>query len=843
MRQMNTLCLNWQLTALPPATSDPALVPSTLAPHSGQHEAQLPPADDARWLPARVPGGVLQALLEAGAIPDPFYAQNETQVAWVGESDWLYRTEFSAETLTPGERAELCFDGLDTFARVWLNGQLILESDNMFVPQRIDVSGLLKSENTLSILFGSAWHAGRELQAAHGGPQPLWNGDASRLHVRKAQYHYGWDWGPKLIDAGPWREIRLERFVARIAEVQPYTSLSDDFRWATVDVRAQLAGNHQGATLRLTLIGPAGETLGEHHAPAAELVERTFVLEEPQLWYPHTLGEQPLYRLVAELLSDGGPLDARDVRFGVRDIQIRQEPVAGQAGRSFTVVVNGQESFIGGANWIPGDSLLGRMTPQRYRAGVAAARAANLGMLRVWGGGIYEDDSFYTACDELGVLVWQDFMFACGLYPAHPAFVESVRQEAVANVLRLRPHPCLAVWTGNNEDYQIAYSQGRYHAELAPEDESAMPARVIYERLLPAVLAEHDPGRYYQPGSPFQGEDPDDVTLGDRHTWDVWGRDARPARDYRELGGRFVSEFGLAAAPHPDTLRSVLPPGEWRWDSPSFLSHLRAEQGLERLQKYAAPYGPLPESLDDFIYVTQLAQSEALDCAYRIWRRGWGVPGGRAVSGALVWQLNDCWPVTSWALIDSAERPKPAYYAVRRALEPLTVSLWPMEGGGAELWALNAHAQARQLTLELCAFAPDGTPLPAERRAASLAPNACTELGIFAPPGEGTVIGARLLDGGGTVLARATLFPESGQARAADPGLHFERVGKRLHVRANRPARGVWLDLPDLPDNMLDLLPGEVRELDAPALPDTFEARFWGGVQQVVLAESLVTGD
>ncbi|MBX0330738.1 glycoside hydrolase family 2 protein [Oscillochloris sp. ZM17-4] len=782
------------------------------------------------WLPATVPGGVFAALLAAGRIPDPFFGTNELDVQWVGEADWLFRCAFalSDEDLAAGPGA-LCLDGLDTFATVILNGRQVHSGDNMFAPARVDVSGLLRAgENELGILFESAMRRGKLIEAERGRLH-LWNGDASRLYVRKAQYHYGWDWGPTLMDAGPWRPVRLELGAARIAELRCPAEVADDLEAADLPVTVSLEGA-EGLRVRLALISPGGALADEASVDVSDgAASHSFRLEEPQLWWPNGYGAQPLYRLEATLLREGEPLDRRELRLGLRRLRLVQEPLEDAPGTSFCFEVNGTPIFGGGANWIPADSLINRIAPERYRAWVDLAAKANMVMLRVWGGGVYEDEAFYQACDERGILVWQDFMFACGMYPAHPEFQASVRAEAQAQVKRLRHHACLALWCGNNEDYAIAESVGKYDARVTSNlAASAFPARAIYEELLPEVCAQLDPARPYWPGSPYGGSSSADQTVGDRHSWDVWHGQMAPYQHYPRYTARFVSEFGMQAAPHMRTVEEFAPPEERRPGSRSFEFHNKAfdvgkgiADGPRRLAVYISDTVGATGEMEGYIYASQLMQAEALAAAYAGFRRGWGGPGRAHCGGALVWQINDCWPVTSWAIVDWRLRPKPAYFILRRQLAPLSLNMAHTEGG-AQIWAVNGGLGAVAAELELTAYALGGARRELGRRSVELGPNRATELGGLPAVGPGEVIGARLLRGGET-LARAALWPEPLKyLELRDPELRVERLGDdRLRVSADRPAKGVWLDAGDgveWSDNMLDLLPGDPQELTAAGL-------------------------
>ncbi len=793
------------------------------------------------WLPAQVPGSVQQTLLGAGLIPDPYYGLNEKEVQWVGEKDWLYRSSFQvSEIMLAKPHLDLCFDGLDTFATVYLNGEKILISDNMFVPYRVSVKDKVKlGDNELVIHFESPWRCGREIEAQQGR-RPHWNGDSSRLFVRKAQYHYGWDWGPVILCVGPWRDVYIESYETRIADVETKTKLSPDFKQAELDVMMSLEGLQSDVTLEL--YSPDGKLLeaknakhnkglqrslqqqvvAGHHShgdngmiPPVEdssllgttdggELRETFSLAHPQLWYPHGYGQQPLYKLVVKIQTG----TTKELKIGFRDIQIIQEPVKDEAGSSFFFKVNGIEMFVGGANWIPDDLLLNRISDERYRERITQARDCNMTMLRVWAGGIYEPDIFYDLCDELGLMVWQDFMFACGIYPIHSEFLENVKREAEANIKRLRHHASLALWCGNNEDYAIAESIGQYGEK---GDASQFEARAIYEKLLPEVCAKLDPTRFYWPGSPYGGPNSFDQTIGDRHTWDIWHGPMVPYQQYTRYEGRFVSEFGMQSYPSLQALESVTPEHERFPQSRTVLHHNRAAlpdgtpDGHRRIAVYISDNVRDPVTLSGYVYSTQFIQAEAMKYAYSGFRRRWGASGKRAVGGALVWQLNDCWPVTSWAIVDSFGIEKPAYYAIKRELEPITLGLW-RTNEGCEIWATNRKETSRAGTLELRAYNFAGQEISNEKRQVTLNPNSATEFGHWNIK-DAMVISARLLNET-FVLARATLWSEPFKYYdLPNPELTIEPLSAtQLKLSVRKPVKGVWLTAA-CDDNFLDLFP------------------------------------
>jgi beta-mannosidase len=771
------------------------------------------------WLAATVPGVVHQDLLTQGVIPDPLHGMNEEKVQWVGENDWLYRCQFSLPTFaaTPGTTV-LCFDGLDTIATVWLNGTKILTSENMFVAHRIVIDSYLQSgQNELIILFESVLRYGKEREAALGKLM-AWNGDSSRVYVRKAQYHYGWDWGPCILTAGPWLPVRLEHYVARIADIHCPVVVAEDLKSAQLPVQLEieLCEPLSDVTATLALYDPDGELIEQMQSSVtSSMLASTFVLHDPKLWWPHGYGTQPLYRLAITLEQHGTLLDRREQTIGIRHLRLIQEPVDGEDGTTFRFEVNAVPIFCKGANWIPSDLLLPRVTTERYRAHLQRAVDANMMMLRVWGGGIYESDTFYDLCDKLGILIWQDFMFACGVYPAHQEFLDNVRSEAESAVRRLRHHPCLALWCGNNEDYMLA---GSINIPIHGAIGSEFPARAIYERLLPEMCAALDPIRPYWPGSPYAGEQSNDALKGDRHTWEIWHGSMAPYQDYPRYAGRFVSEFGMEALPQPATV-AEFGPSAMRYPGGQALDyHNKADNGTLRLMKYLCENVRVPADLDRFIYATQLIQAEALTIAVTNWRKLFGGPGAYRCSGALIWQLNDCWPAISWSIIDDALRPKGAYYAVRRAFAPVALAARRNEHNDVSIWATNDTGEHIQARLHISSWGLDGTLAGEEHRTITALPYQSTELGTTSIlVDDEHVLNMRLVQDT-TVVARATLWPEPLRyLTLRDPAIHVEPLSTgEVHIRADYPARGVYLNASDTvewDDNFFDLFPDESRTI------------------------------
>jgi beta-mannosidase len=570
----------------------------------------------------------------------------------------------------------------------------------MFIGHRVEVRHLLcPTNNKLEITFESAYEKSESLRAERGHLL-CWNGHYGRVYVRKAQHHFGWDWGPSFVTCGPWKPICLERYLCRVADVKVDIDVSSDLAEAalTVNIATEPSVLPSYAFLEVQLTDPDGTVLDARKIEADSQPTR-FQLSRPRLWYPHTHGEQPLYQVKASVRSDedgDAVLDNKTQTIGIRRIELIQSPL--KEGSTFYFTCNGIPMFMGGSNWIPGDTFLPRVTPAKYKRWIDMAVRGNQNMLRVWGGGIYEADAFYDECDRRGIFVWQDFCFACGQYPSDKAFVDSVKEEATQAIKRLRSHPSLIIWAGNNEDYQIANEGLKHDMTLPPEEwpNSTFGARTTYEKVLPELVEEHSPGTIYWPGSPFGGVDNNsDRTIGDVHIWNVSSGMLLPYQRYPDVTGRFVSEFGMLSCPSVETIKESFlgDSGDAHPQSRAFEFHCKASSYEKRMFTCMGENFRLAFDTETYVYLTQLLQSEAMYYAYRGWRRQFE---GRECGGALVWQVstdllqilledvlgtnghyqtNDSWPAVSWAIIDYYERPKMAYYAICRALKPVATGV------------------------------------------------------------------------------------------------------------------------------------------------------------------------
>ncbi|KGM13266.1 beta-mannosidase [Cellulomonas bogoriensis 69B4 = DSM 16987] len=645
-----------------------------------------------KTVPAQVPGSAHTDLLAAGLIPDPYVDRNEEELVWAHRTTWRYATDLHVEPPADDERVDLVMRGLDTVATVAIDGHEVLRTVNQHRSHRVDVrdrlaSGAARLEVTFASALEHAEAVERELgRREHVYPHPF-------NMVRKMACSFGWDWGPDLQTAGMWRPVGLERWrVARLAQVRPLVTVEPGQHGVagTVTVHVDVersglpapSGDTDEVPLRLDVRvqGPVGEPGGRpasatvELAPGATSATVAVVVPDVALWWPRGYGAQPRYDLTVELATvDGHDVLARvERRIGFRSVHVDTEP--DEHGTPFTVHVNGRPVFVKGANWIPDDHFLTRVDRDRYARRIDQAAAANLNLLRIWGGGIYEDEDFYDLCDERGMLVWQDFLFACASYPEEEPLRGEVEAEARENVVRLMSHPSLVVWNGANENIWGFVDWG-WPLQL----QGRTWGLGYYTELLPRVVAELDPTRPYSDNSPFSPHvpyterHPNDPDHGTHHQWECWNR--QDYAHYRDDVPRFCSEFGWQGPATWATLTRAVPPDALHKESPAFLLHQKAEDGNGKLDRGLGPHLPVPEDFEDWHWATQLNQARAVRHALEHYRSWWP-----RTAGVVVWQLNDCWPVTSWAAVDGDERLKPLWYALRSAYAERVLTVQPRGG-------------------------------------------------------------------------------------------------------------------------------------------------------------------
>ena len=642
--------------------------------------------DGGKRYPCTVPCSLYETLFREGEIPDPYRSENEWDATAVSDRDAAFETRFDVpREILNADRAVLCFEGIDTLAGVYLNGLLLGHTDNMHRTWEFEVRDTLRSTNNLlRVEISSPTRYIADMQEK----RPIWGVDSTMAgypHLRKAHCMFGWDWGPKLPDLGIWRSVTLRGYTAgRIKHVY-YTQRHED-GVVRLTCKADI-GNWTGAplTARCTITAPDGETV------SAELVNglAEITIRQPKLWWVQGLGSQPLYSCRVELLQNGSPVDMHERRIGLRTLTVSQE--ADQWGKEFCFINNGLKVFAMGANYIPEDQIAPRVTKERTRKLLEACKAANYNFIRVWGGGWYPEESFYDWCDENGLIVWQDFMFACSAYRLTPQLENTIRAEIRDNILRMRNHASLGLWCGNNEIESAWESWG-----LPDDPEAKADYLRLFEEIIPGLLKEYDPETFYWPSSPSSGggfRDSSSNRAGDMHYWAVW-HNFKPIEAFREFYYRFCSEYGFESLPDIKTIRSFADEKDLELNSHVITAHQKCTQGNEKILYYLAQMVNYPYDFERLIYCSQLVQADCIRSNVEHMRRA----RGRCM-GSAYWQVNDSNPVISWSSIDYFGRWKALHYAARRFYAPLLLSCDDTDPSRPVLYVTNDTPNDKKLTV------------------------------------------------------------------------------------------------------------------------------------------------
>ncbi len=688
------------------------------------------------WRAAQVPGVVQTDLLAAHLIPDPFYSDNESRLQWIGLTDWEYRTTFQVDAGTlQHEHVDLIFDGLDTFAEVFLNDQPILAADNMFRRWRLPVKPLLKlGPNTLRVVFRSPVTSMiprvKALPYILPSVSTVNEGNeenvATAPYTRKAAYQYGWDWGPRFLTIGIWKPVwletwdgaRIENLHIRQRKTTPQIAeLSSELEIeASMPMTATLTVDYADLAQEAVPRATSKKRSGQPGADTTTVTQTVQLdrgmnhvsvplrIDSPKLWYPAGYGAQDRYRFSATIESGKAVLASATVNTGLRLVELRRVP--DQWGRSFTFVVNGIPVFAKGANVIPFDSFPSRVTPEQHRRILQAARDAHMNMVREWGGGVYESDDFYDICDELGLMVWQEFMFGGDMVPGDLAFQQNVQAEAVRQVKRLRDHPSIVLWCGNNEieaGWQVWADRLAFKESITPPQRERVwqDYVVLFHDIIKSVVEQYGAPTPYWPSSPSADfeEPPNGQDNGDMHYWGVWHA-LEPIDNYNLQDPRFMSEFGFQSFPATRTILSFAPADQLAIDSTAMMSHQKNHGGNERILTYMLREYPEPRDFASFIYVSQVQQAEAIKAGAEHLRRN-----RPRTMGALFWQLNDCWPVASWSSIDYFGRWKALQYYARRFYADLLISPFAHDGT-VDVFVVSdkVHATSGDVRMRLLTF-------------------------------------------------------------------------------------------------------------------------------------------
>ena len=779
---------------------------------------QFREANKDKWYPATVPGSVNTDLLNNKLIDDPFYRDNEKKQQWIGKTDWEYRTSFAVtQDVLKHKNLELVFEGLDTYADVYLNDNVLIKADNMFRTWRVNCAELLKAgENTLRITFRSPINEVLPLMSKLSYQLPAGNdqGEKTSPFTRKAPYQYGWDWGPRFVTSGIWRPVFLEAWdSARVTDLhiaQKAVTKDNASLTAQVDLVSATATDAE-----LVIEDTGHKVVTAKQAVKLSVGSNHFSLDfdiaKPALWWPNGLGAHPLYTFRARILVGRQVADEKSVSTGLRSLEVRQENDSW--GRSFTFIINGVPVFAKGANWIPADSFPTRISAEKYRWLIKSAADANMNMLRVWGGGIYEADDFYRMCDEMGILVWQDFMFACSMYPGNQEFLDNVRAEAEDNVRRLRNHPSIAIWSGNNEIEGAWFNWGW---------KQTLPSSVwddyqkIFDGVLKEVCGELDPSRLYWPSSPHGGlpDDPNSLKSGDTHSWKVW-HFAAPFTDYQKEFPRFMSEYGFQSFPQIETVESYALATEHDIQSPVMMAHQRHPRGNQLIKEYMLREYAAPKDFESFLYVSQVLQAEGIKVGAEHLRRI--MPRNM---GSLYWQLDDCWPVASWSSIDYFGRWKALQYYARRFYSPVLLS--PIvEADNLSFYVVSDLTQPTSGFVNVELRDLDGQKVMAFRRDVTIAP--LKSESYFSIPiksllsgrdPKGLMIYAELVADGKTISANEYFFEPFKSLSLPTPQINLEvtrvRSGYKITVTSDKLAKAVYFSAKAdgfFSDNYFDLFP------------------------------------
>lgn len=815
---------------------------------------------DTLWSDAKVPGTIHQDLLNHNRIPNPFYGMNEEAVQWVENEDWMYRTSFVVtEEQLNRDAAVLELDGLDTYADVFLNGALILRSDNMFVGHKVPVKSVLrKGENRLLIRFRSAVKEALPQWETNGFDYPADNDHSSKrvsIYTRKAPYSYGWDWGIRLATCGIWRPVRL--VFSDIARIEDYYvhQASVSASKADVDNRLEITNvtsQPVSALLKVAYHYTANDTKEVQKQielrPGENTVSLPVMIDNPHLWMPNGWGEPSLYKFTASVSVDGVEVASQERQVGLRSIRVVMED--DEHGKSFYFEVNGHPMFAKGANFIPDDALLPNVTPERYKRILEDVKAANMNMLRVWGGGIYEDDKFYDEADRNGILIWQDFLFACTTYPHDPLFLKRVEAEAEYNIKRLRGHASLAMWCGNNEIYEGVRYWGwknKYTAEAFAEMNRGYD--VLFRQLLPDMVKRFDSDRFYMHGSPYEANwgRPESWKIADSHNWGTWyGR--KPFESFDSEIPRFMSEYGFQAFPEMKTIRTFAEEKDFELESLVMNAHQKATIGNALIKQTMGLYYKVPAKFEDLVYVGLVLQGHGMRHGIEAHRRN-----RPYCMGSLFWQLNDSWPVVSWSSIDYYGNWKAMQYQSQRAFAPVLINAIK-EGDDLCVYLISDELQDRddvRLTVELMDF--DGKSHGKWTQNGKLTANTSM---LFLKKRVDEFLSKQ---DAATSFLRFTLKAKNGAALADEvfyfaypkdqkfPEARIETSVKKrgeaieMTLKTDKLARDIFIEVPvqgvRFSDNFFDLLPGQRKKItitspEGYSLKDfTFTLHQLGGVK------------
>jgi len=800
---------------------------------------QFKQADSSSWYPATVPGCVHTDLMNNKLIPDPYFGTNEKNLQWIGKTDWDYKTTFNVQAnVFNMKNIDLIFDGLDTYADVYLNDSLILSADNMFRKWKIECKNLLKQDgNILKVHFKNVFEV--NIPKIKNAPFKLIDGDnndqsdtMSAMYARKAQFHFGWDWGPRLITCGIWRNVFLQAWdefkIDNVQVIQSNVSKAKADIDAYVNV---MSDSNQQVAVNVKVDGKDYETKNYQLNKGENKIPLSFEIENPNLWWTNGLGSQYLYSFDFEVKSGDGCSDSDTEKIGIRSLEVVREK--DKYGKSFYVRLNGVPVFMKGANYVPQDNFENRVTTERYEHMIKSAADSHMNILRVWGGGIYENDEFYNLCDRYGILVWQEFGFACAMYPADSLFLDNVKHEVIDNVTRLRNHACLALYCGNNENVIGWFNWGwkqSYSREVQNEYEHNMDE--LYKKVIPDAIHDADTTRYYLYTSPSAGFNGVTNSEGDIHYWGVWhGKEPFDSFNNMDNIARFVSEYGFQSYPEISTIKKFAGPEDMQLHSDVMLSHQRCmaddrkdkEYGNRLIQWYMDREFKEPKNFDMYVYVSQVLQAEGDKIAIDAHRRNMPY-----CMGSMYWQLDDCWPVASWSSIDYYGNWKALQYYVKREYKTFLISLVSKDDElGFYIVSDSLKAIPSSLNIKVIDF--NGVKIYDKEFPVTVAANTSKEYvrlkkdELAGSSDESKIVLITSLKSGNNILAENTyLFKQPKDLKLEKPYIKVSSMktnnGYELTLISNKYAKDVYLSFKNktgsFSNNYFDLFPGVTKKIE-----------------------------
>lgn len=795
-------------------------------------------ANDTLWMPAQVPGTVHTDLIRNSIIEDPYFRLNEREIQWIDKTDWEYKTEFTiTDKFLKKDVIELRFKGLDTYSKIFINETLVAETNNMFINWSVDCKKyLVKGKNTLRVYLESPINIGLEKRESLGYFLPGAENDQSELgglgdkktcvFSRKAQYNFGWDWGPRLVTSGIWQDVSLAGWdIAKISDFQIFQqSLSKDIAELKLEVEIESLAD-KNMSLVTIIDNNVADAREIEVIKGSNKIEYDLDILYPDLWWPNGLGEQRLYDIEVQIKDEFDYISTKSTTIGLRTVEVVQTPDS--IGSSFYFKVNGHPVFMKGANYIPQDAFLDRPSYEDYAFLIKSAKDANFNMLRVWGGGIYEKDFFYDLCDQAGILIWQDFMFACAMYPGNKEFIANVEREAIQNVKRLRNHPSIALWCGDNEVLS-AWNRWGWKENVLENQGQEIVDTVwkayddVFHKLLPEVVKKFDPDRLYWSSSPSSGfGELENGKSGDNHYWGVWwGKE--PFSKYEEIIPRFMSEFGFQSFPQFSSVKKYTIEEDWDIYSDVMQSHQRSSIGNVTIEEYLIRDYKRPDDFEMFLYVGQLLQARGIGIGIEAHRRAMPF-----CMGSLYWQLNDCWPVASWSGIDYYGKWKALHYRVKESFKPIIIST-TLDNNIVDFHIISdkLHTSSASLITSLMDF--DGTIVYADTTKVKVKANSSyiyykyDYSDYISNNSKGrTLLYSKLITKSGVVIDEDIQYfdlPKNMILESPDITYTVEVLENKVSLTFNsaKLAKNVFIELSDenqFSDNYFDLLPGNDRKV------------------------------